>query len=406
MPTPTSDKESSKKPTKDSLKDSAKASAKGHSKEYTKDSFKGSTKDSAKDSTKGSTEDSANDSIMDTYKKSAREVSLERFEKPSEHSSNANGENPDKGLTKTTGHLSGESSTKDSSKTNGEKTENQSTGGSERFPGDSSTKDSTKADSNGPLVSHISSLAKSGLTRVGHYFHASSGDADSEESIRGDGPEPRPNDKKHSRACKYSHGHPPGSSPDAVSEGHVCVLDPEPMTEESGATREKQKKVADHTGQDEVIGVIHPADCEEHPDAKAEHLVADNPRLGKMIAVYQKIEAKQKEVMEKLSKSEEDKERKERVKQEKQEAKEKKHRERHERREQRAREKQERAERRAQEKQERAKRAAEKRESLGTTGGTDGTTDLLPTIMMLNTMSTVTCATSQSCPCPSQSCPR
>ena len=324
---------------------------------------------------------------MDTPKKSTRQFSLERFEKPSEHSSSTNGGRIDNEPDKNTGHLSGESSIKDISNTNDKKTKKESTAGSGRLPGDSSTKDTTKADSNGPLASHISSL-KSGLSRVGQYFNSSSGGADSEKSAQGNGPEAQPNDSKHSRVCNHLHGHPPGSSQDAESGGHVCVLDPEPMADESAATREKHNKVADHTGHDELIGVIHPADCEEHPDAKAEHLVADNPRLGRMIAVYQKIEAKQKEVMDKLSKSNEDKEQKERVKREKQEAKEKKAREKLERREKRARERQERVARRLQEKRERANRATQKPESLRSTGGTDGTTEssssLLPILPPLS----------------------
>ncbi|KAK8042542.1 hypothetical protein PG994_013025 [Apiospora phragmitis] len=281
------------------------------------------TKIYAKDPTKDSLNESVKDSTKDSANKPIRKFPLEQFEKPSKDNSNVNGKKTDKETTKSNGRLPGESPLKPES------------------------------------------------ARLGLHTQPHAEDANSNESAQGKGPEPQPDDTNHLFACKYFHRHPAESSQDVESGGDVCVVDPEPFTDEPESTREKQKQDPEHAGRDEVIGVIHPANCEEHPEAKEEHLVCDNPRLGKMIAVYQKIEAKQQEVMDKMTKKTEEKEQKARVKRE---AKEKKAREKQERREKRALEKQERKAEKAMKRQERQERR-ERQKSRGSTTSMGSTTE-------------------------------
>ncbi|KAK7956302.1 uncharacterized protein PG986_005524 [Apiospora aurea] len=271
-----------------------------------KETNKKPSKDSGNDSTKKSTKDSGNDPT----KKSFREFSLERFEKPS----SSKGKNADKEPTKS----------------------------GEQLPGEL----------------HVQARSKA----PGHHKQPSAEDANSDKSTQGKGPDPQPKNTRNHHVCEYFHEHSPEASQDAGSEKHIFVLDPEPMADEPESTREKQKKDHEHAGHDEAIGVIHQADCEEHPEATEEHLVADNPRLGKMIAVYQKIEAK-------VGRSEEDKEKRAWAKSEAKEEKEQKERAKREAKEKKALERQERKEKRAQEKQERrAEREKQMRERRAAPG--------------------------------------
>ncbi|KAK8080446.1 hypothetical protein PG997_008264 [Apiospora hydei] len=261
---------------------------------------------SDKETNKKPPKDSANDSA----KKSIRKFSLERFEKPS----SSKGKNADKEPTKS----------------------------GEQLPGELYVQAHSKAS--------------------GHHKQPIAEDANSDESTQGKGPDPQPKNTRNHHVCEYFHEHSPEASQDAGSGKHICVLDPEPLADEPESTREKQKKDHGHAGHDEVVGVIHQADCEEHPEATEEHLVADNPRLGKMIAVYQKIEAK-------VGRSEEEKEKRARAKSEAKEEKEQKERAKREAKEKKARERQERKEKRAQEKQERrAEREKQRRAAQGARG--------------------------------------
>ena len=145
--------------------------------------------------------------------------------------------------------------------------------------------------------------------------------------------------KQLHHVCRPFHEHISPDSPNTDGQSHLRKVVPEPLASGPEDAHEKGKNDLQHTEHDTVVAEIHQADCDEHPDTKVEHLVADSPRLGKMMAVYQKIEAKQKQVKDKMTRSKEDKEKKAK---DKQEAKEKKAREKKERKEKRALQRQER----------------------------------------------------------------
>ncbi|KAK6853134.1 hypothetical protein PG995_009946 [Apiospora arundinis] len=291
-----------------------------------------SDKGSAKKSSKESTKESAKGSV----KKSANKTTKEYSEKPG----------------------------KDGSKTDGKKTDKESTKSNGRSPGGSSTKGASKTQpsprkSQDGVLRPQHPLQRSGSKRSGHSKQATAEDANSDESTQGKESKPEPNGNKQHHVCKPFHEHTSPVSPSSDSQGNLGKLDPEPISAESEHTHGQGKKDPQHIGQNKVVAEVHPAGCDMHPDVKEEHLVTDNPRLGKMMAVYQKIEDK--------IKSKEDKE--ERAKR-KQEEKEKK-----------AREKKERREKRALEKQERkAQRARRREEAQATQTDTEWKTEDEPTI--------------------------
>ncbi|KAK8119446.1 uncharacterized protein PG998_004072 [Apiospora kogelbergensis] len=122
--------------------------------------------------------------------------------------------------------------------------------------------------------------------------------------------------KQLHHVCRPFHEHISPDSPNTDGQSHLRKVVPEPLASGPEDAHEKGKNDLQHTEHDTVVAKVHQADCDEHPDTKVEHLVADSPRLGKMMAVYQKIEAKQKQVKDKMTRSKEDKEKKAKDKQE------------------------------------------------------------------------------------------